>query len=284
MVPKGVYCVAVSGGVDSVVLLDMLVRQERGAIFIVAHFDHGVRPDSADDAKFVRGLAEKYGLRFEVKREELGPSVSEDHARRRRYAFLRSVAKKYQAKIITAHHADDVIETIAINIVRGTGWRGLAVLNSPDIVRPLLHTPKNELQEYAQKHGLPWRNDSTNASDKYLRNRLRTKLKNIDTDSRLQLLALRDHQVSNAGQIAKEAQNVLGNSPYSRHLFIMCNEGAAVELLRAACMQVTGKNPLARQLRRAVLAIKTAAPGTQHDVGDGVRLEFTRTEFVVKAS
>jgi len=69
---------------------------------------------------------------------------------------------------MTAHHADDVIETIAINHLRGTGWRGLAVLDS-DIVRPLLGMSKEVIKDYAQKRGLTWREDSTNTSDVYLR-------------------------------------------------------------------------------------------------------------------
>ena len=132
------YVVAVSGGVDSVVLLDMVAQEVAPQRLIVAHFDHGIRPESADDAAFVKSLAKQYGLTFETKREELGANASEELAREHRYAFLRDVAKRYSATIMTAHHADDIIETIAINMTRGTGWRGLAVLDSPGIERPLL--------------------------------------------------------------------------------------------------------------------------------------------------
>ena len=78
------YIVAVSGGVDSVALLDMLARLSDHEL-IVAHFDHGIRSDSAEDALFVSGLAEQYGLPFEMRREELGSNASEDLARTRRY-------------------------------------------------------------------------------------------------------------------------------------------------------------------------------------------------------
>src|SRR5690606_41547248 len=110
---------AVSGGIDSVVLLDMLSHVP-GLKLVVTHFDHGIRPDSAQDAVFVEELAAHYGLPFETKRVELGTKASEELARRHRYAFLRDVAARYNAKIITAHHADDVIETVAINHIRGT--------------------------------------------------------------------------------------------------------------------------------------------------------------------
>src|SRR5690606_15740277 len=116
-----------SGGVDSVVLLDILARSDRYDL-TVAHFDHGMRPDSAADARFVEGLAAQYGLDFIGKREELGVQASEDRARSARYDFLFAEAKKRSAVVATAHHLDDVVESIAINIVRGTGWRGVAVL------------------------------------------------------------------------------------------------------------------------------------------------------------
>lgn len=284
MLEPGNYCVAVSGGVDSVVLLHRLVQAYPSASyrFIVAHFDHGVRSDSADDALFVAQLAQDYGLDFETTREELGKNVSEEYARRRRYEFLRRVAKKYKATIVTAHHADDVVETIAINIVRGTGWRGVAVMGSPDIVRPLTQVRKREILSYAKQHALSWHEDSTNATDKYLRNRLRNRLTQLDDDCFWQLLALRDQQLAIKKQIEDEALTIAGCAPYKRHLFIMSDSAAAEEMLRAACI-AAGYSPLASQLQRAILAIKTAKAGTKQDIGGGLRLEFTRAEFVVKA-
>jgi tRNA(Ile)-lysidine synthase len=80
------YLVAVSGGIDSVVLLHKLVAAGEHEL-VVAHFDHGIREDSAEDARFVKGLAEHYGLPFVMKREELGKTAGEEQARTRRYAF-----------------------------------------------------------------------------------------------------------------------------------------------------------------------------------------------------
>ena len=156
---------AVSGGVDSVVLLDVLSKMSKLSL-VVAHFDHGIRDDSAKDAVFVGELSKNYGLPFETKREELGKNVSEEKARVRRYKFLREVAEKYNAKLVTAQHSDDAIETIAINLSRGTGWRGLAAMDS-DIVRPLINMTKAEIISYAKKNHLSWREDATNASDDY---------------------------------------------------------------------------------------------------------------------
>ena len=287
------YVVAVSGGVDSVVLLDILAKAAEGTSasrelqaqapsFIVAHFDHGIRPDSAKDAAFVRNLAKKYGLPFETVREELGPNASEKLARNRRYVFLRGVAKKHNAKIMTAHHADDVIETIAINLTRGTGWRGLAVLDSPDIERPLLDTAKKQLLDYAKTHGLEWHEDSTNQDTTYLRNDLRQKLAAIDSETTRLLQAYRSRQLFLRKEIDTETDRLVGASPYRRSLFIMVPHVVAMELLRAVFIKEYGWAPTRPQLSRALLMIKTLQAGKSHDVTSGARLRFTRTHFVVE--
>ena len=268
------YVVAVSGGVDSVVLLHMLSKVPDHEI-IVAHFDHGIREDSSDDAAFVRKLADAYGYTFEMLREELGKKASEEKARARRYAFLRSVAKKHNGRIVTAHHADDVVETIAINFIRGTGWRGLAVLDS-DIVRPILHTTKDELIEYARRHKLEWREDSTNASDVYLRNRVRRSAKDLEPGIKRELLALRAHQVESKQQIEKQIIELIGEGPsYSRYFFTHVPARVAIECLR----QLT-KGQLTRpQLERVLLAIKTAQPKSSYQAGSGLTFDFSTRNF-----
>lgn len=281
LLEPGVYVVAVSGGVDSVVLLDMLVRQ-KGLQLIVAHFDHGVREDSASDAEFVRGLARGYKLPYVAKREELGRGVSEERARTRRYAFLREVAAKHQARIVTAHHADDVVETIAINLRRGTGWRGLAVLDSPDIARPLLAYRKREILAFAKEHSLEWREDSTNQEQVYLRNQLRLRITEmLDDDSILQILALHSAQRELKREIDQETEMLLGSPPYSRYFFGALTDRTAVELLRALCLRATGSAPTLPQRQRALMAIKVAQPGSLCDVSAHIKLLFTKRDFTV---
>lgn len=279
------YVVAVSGGVDSVVLLDMLVRGEFGvkkSELIVAHFDHGIRKESADDANFVRELTGRYEVLFETKREVLGKNASEDLARERRYEFLRGVAKKHKAKIVTAHHADDLIETIAINLTRGTGWRGLAVLDSPDIWRPLLDTTKNELIAYAKSHRLEWREDATNKDTKYLRNKLRQKLADLDESTHELLRLYRNRQVALKQLVGEETRGLIGASPYRRHLFIAVNESAALELLRAVFVNETSQSPTRPQLKRALHAVKVYHAGKVFPVSANISLRFTKTHFVVE--
>jgi tRNA(Ile)-lysidine synthase len=284
------YIVAVSGGVDSVVLLDMLVNDRLPNVYrpmstvqlIIAHFDHGIRPGSADDATFVRQLVGDYEVPFETKREVLGANASEELARGRRYAFLREVAKKHDAKIMTAHHADDLVETIAINLTRGTGWRGLAVLDSPDIERPLLGMTKAELITYAKEHKLDWHEDSTNQDTKYLRNDLRQKLTKFDDGSRELLRLYRQRQVSLRKIVDNESDRLVGASPYSRHLLISVPDETSVELLRGVFLKEGMVVPTRPQLARALHAIKVLQPGKRYEVADGISLRFTKTNFVVE--
>jgi tRNA(Ile)-lysidine synthetase-like protein len=270
------YVVAVSGGVDSVVLLDMMTKVP-GHELIVAHFDHGIREDSARDAAFVATLAHKYGLVYAGKREELGEAASEALARDRRYLFLRELAEQHDARIITAHHLDDLVETVAINLKRGTGWRGLAVLDS-DVARPIIDTTKAQLVQYAQANGLTWREDSTNSSDSYLRNRIRRKTVSIDDDIKRQLRSLHAHQKQLKYEIETEARLLVGGGPdYSRYLFTHIPQSTALE-----CLRLITKGLLTRpQLLQVLIAIKTAAAGKAFEAGAGVKVRFSTRHFSV---
>lgn len=272
------YLVAVSGGVDSVVLLDMLARASDHEL-IVAHFDHGMRPDSAADARFVAGLAKKYALPFTVKREELGKDAGEEAARHRRYAFLRDQASSHGAVIVTAHHKDDMIESIAINLTRGTGWRGLAVFGALDIHRPLLHLTKADIRKYALDHRLEWVEDSTNQTDKYLRNRLRRRIGHLLDQEKEELEGLWKRQSDLTAQIDSEMRQ-LHQAVRSRYFLMMIEPEVAIELLRFEIKAVTGHSLTLPQTRRALLAIKTARPGTVFQAGNGVILRFTESSFI----
>lgn len=276
------YLVAVSGGVDSVVLLDQLVKAAEHEL-IVAHFDHGIRTDSAADARFVKALAAHYDLPFVSVREELGENASEEHARHRRYHFLRSVAKEHQATIVTAHHGDDVIETIAINIQRGTGWRGLAVLGAQDVIRPLLAMTKQDVYAYALEQRLEWVEDSTNASDAYLRNRLRRQIMaKLSSQNRQALHELWQQQLALRAEINHQTGTLLKEREQSRYMLTHADESSAMELLRAAVIESAAVSPTRPQLQRALIAIKTARPRSSYEIGGGVTLRFTARTFIVE--
>ena len=271
------YIVAVSGGVDSVVLLDMLVGLNEHEI-IVAHFDHGIREDSSRDAAFVGELAKRYGLQFETAREELGANASEAVARTRRYKFLREVAQRHDAQIVTAHHQDDVIETIAINLTRGTGWRGLAVLGDTTIVRPLITSSKQDLYDYALRRALEWVEDETNSTDSYLRNRIRRRLAHVSDETKHQLIELWMSQRELAAEIDAECSRL---KTHSRYFMTMIDEASASELLRAVLADYSLL--LTRPQRRQLLhAVKTALPGSKFEAGSRSVIEFTPREFIVK--
>lgn len=279
------YIVAVSGGIDSVVLLHQLV-QAREHELVVAHFDHGIRSDSAADARFVEALATSYKLPFTGKREELGADASEELARTRRYAFLRQVARERSGIIVTAHHSDDVVETIAINMSRGTGWRGLAVLNAVDIVRPLLHISKRQVRQYALEHRLEWVEDSTNATTAYLRNRLRRLLQqHLGEQSYSELQALRDKQVDLKRAIDDEGGHFIRpDAIYDRYFVTQIDIASASEVLQAMIRAAGGTNLTRPQCMRAILAIKTAKTGTRHECGSDVTLRFSPKIFIVETS
>lgn len=174
---------AVSGGLDSMCLLHFLCRQP-GFSVTAAHFNHQLRGEAGDaDERFVRDCCAEWGVpllcgRGDVRgaAKETGESL-EEAGRRLRYAFLeRSAEEGGFTAILTAHHADDNAETVLLNLLRGTGIRGLTGIPAVRgrICRPFLETSREELRAYAAAHGIPHVEDATNADpDAASRNRLR---------------------------------------------------------------------------------------------------------------
>lgn len=268
------YVVAVSGGVDSVVLLALLAKQYPGQL-VVAHVDHGIRHDSANDTAFVRALATRYGLPCRSTALQLGKRASEAQAREGRYGFLRRLAKEYAAPIATAHHADDVIETIIINLLRGTGWRGLAVMGAADVYRPLVNRHKTELYEYALRHRLEWCEDYTNATDVYLRNRVRRVTTRLSQSQKDALLAIWQQQHKLAAAINAE---LASRVTYQRYLYITIPPEVARELLRYTLLQ-RGISQTRPQLDATLLAIKTARAGTVRPLNARAKMRFSHNMF-----
>lgn len=248
---------AVSGGIDSVVMLH-LFRHDPDVI--VAHFDHGIRPNSVDDCNFVKRLAAENGNDFHFVRAQLGPNCSEATARAARYDFLQQLARDLNGKIYTAHHLDDLAETAVINLLRGTGWRGLAALNNSNIERPLLTWSKREIYQYAAQHQLHFRLDQTNSDPKYLRNRVRVALQRADRAQVSQLAQLALRQRALATQIDAELAD-LPRDNYPRALAAL-DQAVALEILRAILQrqQISQTRP---QLQRALAAIRDYANGKQ---------------------
>jgi tRNA(Ile)-lysidine synthase len=183
--------VAASGGVDSTVLaagLAELSRQHRLELAI-GHVNHGLRgAESEADEQMVRALAEKLAVPVAVEAVEpgklrlAGPSrdrpTLQEAARTLRYGALRVLGERLGAsRIATAHNADDQAETVLLRLMRGTGPDGLGgipeVSADDHVVRPLLRVARSEIEAFARKRGLGWREDASNSNPDYARNRLR---------------------------------------------------------------------------------------------------------------
>jgi tRNA(Ile)-lysidine synthase len=166
--------VALSGGLDSVVLLHVL-RFQLARDVVAAHFDHAMRADSGADAQWVRGLCRAWDVPLEAARAEDVPE-SEAAARELRYTFLFAAAERSGADaVLTAHQADDQAETVLFRLARGTGLPGLAGIPACRgiLVRPLLAFTRAELVTYATSSRIGWREDPSNRSLRFARNRIR---------------------------------------------------------------------------------------------------------------
>ena len=176
---------AVSGGADSTALLAALadLQSTLGFRAVVLHVDHGLRPDSHDDARFVADLAARFGLPCHTLRARIRRRPRESlemAARRTRLAFFARMTRTLGLDAIaTGHHADDVAETFIMRMARGAGPEGLAGLKPVShvdgitFIRPLLGLRDADLRAYLRRRGLTWREDSTNADTSILRNKVR---------------------------------------------------------------------------------------------------------------
>lgn len=176
--------VAVSGGLDSVVLLDCLVKHPRrtGALTI-AHVNYRLRPDADADAASVRALATQYGIPCRILTVRTRPPATQRQvwARDVRYRFFARVARAVRAPaVVTAHHADDQVETVLMHLCRGSGVTGMAGMTrvrplTPTIqlLRPLLGFFRAQIARYAERSRLTWREDASNQDLHYTRNRVR---------------------------------------------------------------------------------------------------------------
>jgi tRNA(Ile)-lysidine synthase len=178
----GEAIVAVSGGPDSVALVDVMnaIGQDLRLSLVVAHADHGIASDSRTVGRSVKTLAERYGVPFVLTELRLGPDATETAARRARYAWLRDVQDRRGAKyIVTAHHEDDQIETILLRGLRGSapaGLAGIAARGRGGLVRPLLPFTRSELLAFVRERGLPVYDDPANRDPRHLRSWVRTTL------------------------------------------------------------------------------------------------------------
>lgn len=192
----GIVVVALSGGMDSVVVAHLLGRCRdlfpAATRFVAAHLNHGLRAEAGGDQEFCRGYAEGLGFSFVTRTVDIAAVARaenlgiEEAGRIARYRFFYEICGE-NGLVITGHHADDQAETILMNLRRGAHRRGLSGMNEFSAVpvppgvrvrigRPLLVLDRAALQQYAVAHSLVWRVDASNADDAFTRNRIRNKI------------------------------------------------------------------------------------------------------------
>ena len=174
---------AISGGPDSMALLHMLskVKDAMEITVVCAHVNHNVRKESNEEAIFVEKFCRNHGIIFEyMKIEDYGDDNFHNEARTKRYHYFGEIVKKYHARyLFTAHHGDDLMETILMRIVRGSTLRGYSgfsykvEMGNYTILRPFIGVTKEEIIEYDKKNKIPFVKDASNDKDVYTRNRFR---------------------------------------------------------------------------------------------------------------
>ncbi|MBQ7137256.1 MAG: tRNA lysidine(34) synthetase TilS [Bacilli bacterium] len=175
--------VGCSGGPDSMALMNILmdIRKKKNLLLICAHVNHNVRKESREEERFMQEYCANNGIVFEsMTIEAYGDDNFHNEARKIRYRFFEEVVSKYQAKyLMTAHHGDDLIETILMRIVRGSTLKGYAgferiIKNEKyTLIRPLIFVTKKEIKKYNDKNNVPYVVDKSNFKGKYTRNRYR---------------------------------------------------------------------------------------------------------------
>ena len=181
--PSDIIVVGVSAGPDSMALLYILkeLREKIGFKIVVAHINHNVRKESKEEALFLKKYCEDNDIIFEMMTiTKYGDDNFHNEARSIRYNYYEELIKKYGANyLMTGHHADDLIETILMRIVRGSTLRGYGgfsdcfKMDNYTIVRPLISVTKKELEKFDKENGIPFCVDKSNFKDKYTRNRYR---------------------------------------------------------------------------------------------------------------
>lgn len=179
-----IVVVACSGGPDSMCLLSLVneIKNELNLKIIVAHVNHKLRVESEEEKEMVENYSKENNLIFELLEinKYTNNKFSEEDARKRRYDFFNKLIKKYNANVLlTAHHGDDLIETILMRLTRGSklsGYIGIKMINKNDeykILRPLLSTTKDNILDYLNKNNIPYRIDKTNEELEHTRNKYR---------------------------------------------------------------------------------------------------------------
>lgn len=291
--------VAVSGGPDSMALLHIL--QEKGyQQLIVAHVDHQLRPESAQEAQMLEEYCRVLGLPLEVHREDLrglqetsGENL-EALAREARYAFFDELLTTHQAKaIVTAHHADDQLETQLMNMIRGCGLEGLMGMQvfEQQRWRPLLHHSKEALLLYCQQHEIPYAVDPSNDDPRFRRNALRLQviplLKEMNPSLLQTFQGNQELWTSAAHYLQDQSQQALTQIEqetawnYELGPFLELHETLQAFVLRQIYQDYYGhkKNLSSEHCEQILKILRTNVSGKQKEFGPSAIIVRERTRF-----
>ncbi|MFC1600280.1 tRNA lysidine(34) synthetase TilS [Patescibacteria group bacterium] len=270
---------ALSGGPDSVYLLHKL-RNQRCEI-IAAHFNHKLRGRDSDlDQEFCKKLCKKLKIDFETEEFEVKKYAKskkmnlEEASRDKRYEFLRKIKEKHNAKyIVTAHHADDNLETFLMNFLRGAGLNGLKSMQTlnNDLLRPILTISKQEILKYLKRYKFKYRIDKTNIDPKLTRNKLRLEV--IPTLKEIQptLIDVFNRNVENLNEINEFIENEAKNN--SKNLIL--RRTYIVKLYKEAHSSTKG---LTQATVNRCLNLKT---GKKVPFGPKLYLTITKGELLI---
>jgi tRNA(Ile)-lysidine synthase len=273
-----------SGGRDSVCMLDLAVRA-RGADAVVAlHVDYGLRPESHEDADFCASLCERLGVELRTERP-VRPDTDgnlQAWARDVRYAAAARLAEGRDATIVTGHTADDQVETILYRLASSPSRRALLGMKPRDgrLARPLLGTGRAEVTAYDEGRGLDWREDSTNAEELYARNRVRHGL--VPELARVHPAAVQN--VLRTAALLRDEAEVLdalvaaeldgsGEAPRGRigHARFATLPPALRRLVLQRLADAAAGRPVAGAARFADQVAGLSRGGSRLDLGDGVQ-------------
>jgi tRNA(Ile)-lysidine synthase len=297
----GEALVAVSGGPDSVALLDVLneIGSELELSLVVVHVDHGIQSASRAVGQSVKKLAEQYRLPFETTELNLGPEATETEARAARYAWLREVQQRRGSRyVVTAHHEDDQVETIVLRTLRGSapaGFAGIRARSRGGLVRPLLPFSRRELAEYAQARGLPVHDDPANRDPRHLRSWVRATLlpllqERLGPRLRRDVLATGRHAARDARawdrildlvpNLGLALEPAGGGFAVARAVLCGYDNALSVALLRAAARRAGLVLGPARARRVVALAQRPSGRRLQLGAGWSAEVAFDRLRVV----
>lgn len=242
--------IGLSGGPDSMCLLDIILKLNKKIKIVCAHINHNIREESSKELEFVKEYCQNKKVTLELttfpKKSETS-SYNEQQLREKRYQYFEKVIEKYHAKyLFTAHHGDDLIETILMRISRGSnlkGYAGFRVENQKigyKIIKPLIYMTKDEINNYNQEKNIPYVTDNSNEEDNYTRNRYRHHilpfLKKESPNIHLKYLKFSKELDKYYNYVDKEIKNIL-DKRYKNNILDITNFNTLDDLIQSKIIE-----------------------------------------------